>query len=161
MVYSELRRNNMQVSNYQFTDATLSNASPFEILEAFHKKISDAMPEKVKAPAHMIMVIVEGRQRSNPHYNEIKYWGDCARGVPTQIVAAELLVKPKRHWRSIVSNLCMKINSRLGGINVQFSSWNELPLGQRVCKNIKPITTRLRFAHGSEGRMHMSLYVSD
>ena len=50
-VYSELR-NNMQVSNYQFTDATLSNASPFEILEAFHKKISDAMPEKVKAPLY-------------------------------------------------------------------------------------------------------------
>ncbi|KAG0564704.1 hypothetical protein KC19_8G132400 [Ceratodon purpureus] len=132
-----LRKSNMVVVNkYQFADAALSKAPSFEIIDGFHKKICDAMRERVKPAVQMIMVILDDRYQS-PHYNEIKYWGDCERGVPTQIVTTNLLMKLRRSWRHNIPNLCLKMNSKLGGINVQFYSWNERALRERVCKNIK------------------------
>lgn len=124
------------MNNYQFTDAALSHAPPFEILENFHKKICDATPKKERTRVHLIMIIVEG-SRTNRHYNEIKYWGDCERGVATQILASSVLLKQRKVWRSCILNLSMKVNCKLGGINIQFCSWNERPDEERVCKNIK------------------------
>ncbi|KAG0564705.1 hypothetical protein KC19_8G132400 [Ceratodon purpureus] len=136
-VVQSLRKSNMVVVNkYQFADAALSKAPSFEIIDGFHKKICDAMRERVKPAVQMIMVILDDRYQS-PHYNEIKYWGDCERGVPTQIVTTNLLMKLRRSWRHNIPNLCLKMNSKLGGINVQFYSWNERALRERVCKNIK------------------------
>ena len=134
-VHSELQRHGFTVNNHQFIDAALSCASPFEILDGLHKKIQDAMPEKVKSSADLIIVIVQERAVS-PHYNQIKYWGDCERGVPTQIISSVNFFKEKA-WRPIHKFLSMKINAKLGGVSLQLCSWNEIPYRERVCKNIR------------------------
>ena len=47
-------------------------------------------------------------------YGEIKRVGDNVIGVATQCVQSKFVQNPKPH---VISNICMKINAKLGGIN--------------------------------------------
>jgi len=130
-----MKQMDIKVSKYQYTNGAQIRTWPVEYMEVFYKKIWDAMSGKKTSRINLIVVIVDGKKR-NSHYNEIKYWGDCIKGVPTQIIASDIISKPK-FWRIYCQRLSLKINCRLGGVNVQLRSWNELNINERVIKNIK------------------------
>jgi len=130
-----MKQMGVEVLKYQYTNGALFKTWPIDFMEAFYKRIWDAMLEKKTNRVNLIVVIVDGKKR-NPYYNEIKYWGDCVKGVPTQVIASNIISKPKL-WRVYCQRLSLKINCRLGGVNVQFRSWNELKIKERVIKDIK------------------------
>ncbi|XP_026819292.1 protein argonaute-2-like [Rhopalosiphum maidis] len=59
----------------------------------------------------LIVIILPGK---TPVYAEVKRVGDSVLGIPTQCVEARTVHKPST---PILSNLCLKMNVKLGGIN--------------------------------------------
>lgn len=121
--------------NHIYTNGASFTTFPLEFMEAFYKKIWDAMRGKREDHVNLIVVIVDGKKR-NPYYNEIKYWGDCVKGVPTQVIASDIILKTKS-WGIYCQRLGLKINCRLGGRNVKFQSWNDLAYKEKVLKTIQ------------------------
>jgi len=50
-------------------------------------------------------------------YDRIKHLGDIVHKIPTQCVLKNTLFKQGQVNRQVVSNLCLKMNSKLGGVN--------------------------------------------
>ncbi|KAL5236624.1 hypothetical protein ACI65C_004034 [Semiaphis heraclei] len=59
----------------------------------------------------LVVVILPGK---TPVYGEVKRVGDTVLGMPTQCVQAKNVNRPSPQ---ILSNICLKINAKLGGIN--------------------------------------------
>ena len=100
----------------------------------------------------MIMFIVTGEESL---YNEIKLTGDIKEGIPTQCVAEKNV---KRLTGSFLSNLVLKINTKLGGTNGVIASNQDRPemlsksregamiVGADVTHPSTPSTDRLVFS---------------
>lgn len=59
----------------------------------------------------LIVVVLPGK---TPVYAEVKRVGDTVLGLATQCVQAKNVIKPNPQT---LSNLCLKINVKLGGVN--------------------------------------------
>uniref|UniRef100_A0A1X7VUD3 Uncharacterized protein n=1 Tax=Amphimedon queenslandica TaxID=400682 RepID=A0A1X7VUD3_AMPQE len=64
------------------------------------------------AGCDIVIVILDGKQK--PTYNEVKRVGDNTVGIRTQCVLFKNACKPNT---ATMSNICLKINSKLGGTN--------------------------------------------
>jgi Piwi domain len=76
-----------------------------------------------QGPIELLMVITPGKNKSWEGYTAIKRYCDCVAGIASQCVLAEN-VERKNGDRGFAANLLMKINSKLGGVNV---SIKEMP----------------------------------
>ncbi|KAF7327058.1 Argonaute-like protein [Mycena kentingensis (nom. inval.)] len=71
------------------------------------------MAEK-KGPPALFVVILPNLGNSDL-YNDVKYWGDVERGVPTQCLKSQ---KCSRANAQFWANVALKVNVKMGGINV-------------------------------------------
>jgi eukaryotic translation initiation factor 2C len=71
-----------------------------------------AAGEAVQSYPQLILCVLPNT--AVPLYAEIKRIGDTVLGIPTQCVQAKHTFQPKKQY---CANVCLKINSKLGGIN--------------------------------------------
>lgn len=86
------------------------------MIEGIFEKAKSCCPD-----LKMVMFIVTGEESL---YNEIKLTGDIQEGIPTQCVAEKNV---KRLIGSFLSNLTLKINTKLGGTNGVIASNQDRP----------------------------------
>lgn len=78
----------------------------------------DKVDKESDKKVDLIVVFVDERKR-NPLYNEIKRFGDCILGVPTQVIASEFHKQSSHRKNTHVTTLAFKINAKLGGCNMK------------------------------------------
>ncbi|KAI5893541.1 Piwi-domain-containing protein [Schizophyllum commune H4-8] len=88
-----------------FKDTLNGQANIVEGLDEVVKKCG-------KQPTILIVVLPEG---GNDIYIAMKHWGDILRGIPTQALKSRKCWGAKEQY---YSNVCLKINAKLGGVNV-------------------------------------------
>jgi len=71
--------------------------------------------KKINAKLDLIMIIFPAK--GGPIYDKVKLLGDIRFKIPTQCVLKRTLFKAGRINYQVVSNICLKINSKLGGVN--------------------------------------------
>jgi len=86
---------------------------PRKVEENF-KTIVDAY-KKDNIQLDLILVVFEFK--NGPTYDSVKRLGDIECKVPTQCVLRKTLFRDGQVNRQVVENICLKINSKLGGIN--------------------------------------------
>lgn len=92
--------------------------------EIITKLTSDVMPQLTRqGPIELLLVLTPGKNKTWEGYNVIKRYCDCVAGIASQFVLASN-VENKNADRQFAANLLMKINSKLGGVNV---SIKEMP----------------------------------
>lgn len=90
----------------------------------------EVLPALGRAPIDLLMVITPSTAASKTSsvYAPIKRYCDCVAGIASQCVTLSN-VESKHSNRAFAANLLMKINSKLGGINV---SLREMPLALKT-----------------------------
>ena len=83
----------------------------------FRKIIEDFKKFKTKLDLVLVVLPFKG----GGAYNEIKRLGDIEFRVPTQCVVKQVLFRQGRVNYQVVGNLCLKINSKLSGVNHQLA----------------------------------------
>jgi len=98
-------------------------SNEFKAGQEFEKIVQDFEAHKTKLDLIMVVLSMKGSKV----YNEIKQLGDNDHRVPTQCVVKKTLFKPIRGTRDFepngqaIANICLKINSKLCGINHKLS----------------------------------------
>lgn len=74
------------------------------------------------------MIVLPGKPKQCRLYDPCKKWGDCKKGVVTQCVT----YNPRNINDQYCNNLFLKINAKLGGVNVKLAPktlgrWSEKP----------------------------------
>ncbi|PBK85438.1 Piwi-domain-containing protein [Armillaria gallica] len=75
--------------------------------------IEDALVDAARDKPTLIVVILP--MNANHVYNTTKHLGDCVAGIPTQCMLAGKCYSAKPQY---FANVCLKLNVKLGGINV-------------------------------------------
>ncbi|PBK62366.1 argonaute-like protein [Armillaria solidipes] len=75
--------------------------------------IEDALADAARDKPTLIVAILP--MNANHVYNKTKYFGDCVAGIPTQCMLASKCFSAKPQY---FANVCLKLNVKLGGINV-------------------------------------------
>ena len=70
----------------------------------------------------LLLVILPG---TTPLYGVLKTYGDLRNGIISQAVNETTIYKQKGRYDRLASNLCMKINAKLGGKNFVLSGTNK------------------------------------
>lgn len=70
-----------------------------------------------------LLVILPG---TTPLYSVLKTYGDLRSGIISQAVDENTIIKQKGRYDRLASNICMKINAKLGGKNFVLSETNNL-----------------------------------
>ncbi|KAK0229725.1 argonaute-like protein [Armillaria nabsnona] len=78
-----------------------------------HGAIEDALVDAARDKPTLIVVIL--LMNGNHVYNNVKHFGDCVAGIPTQCMLAGKCYSAKPQY---FTNVCLKLNVKLGGINV-------------------------------------------
>ncbi|RUS30516.1 Piwi domain-containing protein [Jimgerdemannia flammicorona] len=78
----------------------------------------------------LIMCILNDKAKQSRLYDPVKKWGDCKQGIVTQCVTYYPHVP--RAQNQYCNNLFLKINAKLGGMNIKLAPkmlgrWNEVP----------------------------------
>lgn len=80
------------------------------------QNVNDTFTETTGTSPQLIIFVL---QNTNSYiYSQIKRLGDTVFGIPTQCVQQKNVLQPKKQF---CANLCLKINSKLGGINTLLS----------------------------------------
>ncbi|GIL75720.1 hypothetical protein Vretifemale_5434, partial [Volvox reticuliferus] len=120
-VVDPVRRNSEVAPPVEFQKA--GNQQPRGI-EATMRAAADAALRKYKKPAQLLLVVLP--EPMTDEYREVKRVSDIELGIPSQVVAgSKAKVGPKAGPRGggpqYCANVAMKINNKLGGINVALS----------------------------------------
>ncbi|SJL13318.1 uncharacterized protein ARMOST_16758 [Armillaria ostoyae] len=75
--------------------------------------IEDALADAARDKPTLIVAILP--MNANHVYNKTKHFGDCVAGIPTQCMLASKCYSAKPQY---FANVCLKLNVKLGGINV-------------------------------------------
>jgi len=81
-------------------------------MEAIKSPTNVAKPDTTKPPSMIVVVL---QDNSAEVKKAVKQWGDIEQGVPTQCVKSS---KVSRANDQYLKNLCLKINAKLGGVNL-------------------------------------------
>ncbi|KAF7911733.1 uncharacterized protein EAE98_011848 [Botrytis deweyae] len=71
----------------------------------------------------LIIVLLPNSKKSNPRlYSDVKWWGDCVRGIPTVCISEDAIRKGAKKQGgdikidfNLMANIALKINFKLGG----------------------------------------------
>jgi len=96
-------------------DSLLYKQSSEQMLE---KDFADLVTRFDKARTRLEMVIVIMQFKGSPAYDVVKHLGDIKYKIPTQCCIKRNVFKPGGQVnKQVLSNICLKLNSKLGGIN--------------------------------------------
>ncbi|CAG8950697.1 hypothetical protein HYFRA_00002907 [Hymenoscyphus fraxineus] len=79
--------------------------------EAVDKLTEDSLDKK---QPKLIFVLIPHQKAKHDYYDDVKWWGDCRRGIPTIVLKAKKLSNTDPILKA---NLCLKVNFKLGGTN--------------------------------------------
>ncbi len=97
----------------------------YDVVLREFKNFVHALEQKSGYKPQLVMVISPCK---GPLYSLIKHTGDVVLGIPTQFVLVKNVVTPKVQ---VMHNICMKLNTKLGGINQVIHEVSRPPLLER------------------------------
>ena len=128
-VGTHLQRNDTDVFVKQFLTFSRQRGMHFEPpAEILEGNPTDGVEEYLQRTAtrfaehgmalEFVLCVLPDRGTSGYLYPAIKRWAHTTGGVPSQCVLVSKLVDRQRYGTQYISNLCLKINTKLGGHNV-------------------------------------------
>jgi len=114
--------------------------------EATKSPSNVAKPDPTKPPTMMLVVLQDNTAEVK---KAVKQWGDIELGVPTQCVKSSKVPKANDQY---LKNLCLKINAKLGGVNL-------IPVGQEISwfQKSKAMVIGIDVTHPAPGAQRPSM----
>lgn len=106
---SQLRRTSSELGMVIGSDPIIHFMDPREAVE----RVFTRLCSNVKG-LQLILAVLDDEKGHGSAYNKVKSVGDNLIGIATQCILAQNV---KKAHRATISNLCLKINAKLGGIN--------------------------------------------
>ncbi|TRY67145.1 hypothetical protein TCAL_02956 [Tigriopus californicus] len=129
VLYSEGQKRGLNIDYPEYRNFASNDRFPTpEKMESEFKALVDTVEKAKGKKPELIMVIISARGTNE--YSIIKHYGDMVLNIPTQFVLTKNVEQAKP---TTLHNICLKINSKLGGTNLSLDKKAIPPWMNKPC----------------------------